>query len=85
MLSAKVVAPEGGETEFISTYAAYADLSDEEKERFENLRVFHSQVPIQSLVYPEPTEEQLADWRRGRTSTRWCGRTRTGGSRLCSG
>ena len=33
MLSAHVVAPAGGETEFASTYAAYDDLSDDEKER----------------------------------------------------
>src|SRR5207249_4997830 len=42
VLSAKVVAPEGGETEFASTYAAYDDLSDEEKERYAKLRVVHS-------------------------------------------
>jgi alpha-ketoglutarate-dependent taurine dioxygenase len=63
MLSAKVLSAKGGETEFASTYAAYDDLSDDEKERFATLRVLHSQVPIQSKVYPNPTEEQLADWR----------------------
>jgi alpha-ketoglutarate-dependent taurine dioxygenase len=64
MLSAKRLAEKGGETEFASTYAAYDDLSDDEKERFASLRVFHSQVPIQTLVHPNPTEEQLADWRQ---------------------
>jgi alpha-ketoglutarate-dependent taurine dioxygenase len=63
LLSAKVLAAQGGETEFASTYAAYDDLSDEEKERFADLRVFHSQVPIQSLVHPDPTPEKLAEWR----------------------
>jgi alpha-ketoglutarate-dependent taurine dioxygenase len=65
MLSAKVLPPEGagGDTEYVNTYAAYDDLSDEEKERFASLRVFHSQVPIQSLIYENPTEEQLEDWR----------------------
>ncbi len=63
MLSAKVLSASGGETEFSSTYAAYDDLSDGEKERYESLRVLHSQVPIQSKVYPNPTEEQLTDWR----------------------
>jgi alpha-ketoglutarate-dependent taurine dioxygenase len=64
LLSAKVVSAEGGETQFASTYAAYDDLSDEEKERFANLRLFHSFGAIQCLVYPDPTPEQLADWKR---------------------
>jgi alpha-ketoglutarate-dependent taurine dioxygenase len=63
MLTGKVLSATGGETEFVSTYAAYDDLSDEEKERFADLRIFHSQVRIQSLIYPNPTEEQIADWR----------------------
>jgi alpha-ketoglutarate-dependent taurine dioxygenase len=63
MLSSKVLSSTGGETEFASTYAAYEGLTDDEKERYANLRVFHSQVPIQSLVHPNPTEEQLVDWR----------------------
>ena len=42
ILSAHAVADEGGETEFASTYAAYDDLSDDEKERFESVRVIHT-------------------------------------------
>jgi alpha-ketoglutarate-dependent taurine dioxygenase len=63
MLSAKVLSAEGGETEFASTYAAYELLSVEERERFASLRVVHSQVGIQSLVYRDPTPEQLEEWR----------------------
>jgi alpha-ketoglutarate-dependent taurine dioxygenase len=63
MLSAKVISSEGGETEFASTYAAYGDLSDEDKERLSMLSVVHSAVPIQMLIYPEPTDEQLGFWR----------------------
>jgi alpha-ketoglutarate-dependent taurine dioxygenase len=63
MLSAKIVSAEGGETEFAGTYAAYDDLSAEERERLAPLRVFHSQEPFQRLVHPDPTEEQLAEWR----------------------
>jgi alpha-ketoglutarate-dependent taurine dioxygenase len=63
LLSAKVLSAKGGETEFASTYTAYDDLSDEEKERYATLRVFHSQVPIQTLAHPDPTPEQLAEWR----------------------
>ncbi len=63
MLSAKVLSAEGGETEFASTYAAYDALTDEEKDRLANVRVFHSQVGIQSLVYENPTPDQIAEWR----------------------
>ena len=63
MLSAKVVAAEGGETEFAGTYAAYDDLDGEEKERFEGVRVLHSFEASQRLVHPDPTPEELARWR----------------------
>ncbi len=63
LLSAKVLAAHGGETEFASTYAAYDDLSEADKERCAQLRVFHSQVPIQSLAHPNPTPEKVAEWR----------------------
>jgi alpha-ketoglutarate-dependent taurine dioxygenase len=63
MLSAKVVAATGGETEFASAYAAYDALSDEEKERLADARVFHSFEATQRSSYPNPTPEQLADWK----------------------
>jgi alpha-ketoglutarate-dependent taurine dioxygenase len=64
MLSAKVLSAVGGETEFASTYAAYDDLSDEEQERFADLRVWHSQESAQRSGHANPTEEQLAEWRK---------------------
>src|SRR6185295_7058407 len=39
MHSAHAVADSGGETEFASTYGAYDILTDDEKERFERVRV----------------------------------------------
>jgi alpha-ketoglutarate-dependent taurine dioxygenase len=63
MLSAKVVATEGGDTEFASTYAAYDELENEEKERLEGVRVLHSFEASQRLVHPDPTPEELARWR----------------------
>jgi alpha-ketoglutarate-dependent taurine dioxygenase len=63
VLSAKVVATEGGETEFSSTYAAYDGLDEDEKERFEEVRVLHSFEASQRLVHPDPTPEELARWR----------------------
>ncbi|MCX5044742.1 TauD/TfdA family dioxygenase [Aldersonia sp. NBC_00410] len=63
VLSAVQVASSGGETEFASSYAAYDGLTDEEKERFGSLRVVHSLEASQSRVNPDPTPEQLAQWR----------------------
>jgi alpha-ketoglutarate-dependent taurine dioxygenase len=64
VLTAHVVSDEGGETEFVSTYAAYDALTADEKERFGALRVFHTLEAVMRGIYDEPTEEQLADWRR---------------------
>jgi alpha-ketoglutarate-dependent taurine dioxygenase len=68
LLSAKAVADEGGETEFASTYAAYDDLTGDEQRRLGGLRVVYSLEASQRTVHPEPTEAQLAQWRRRRTS-----------------
>jgi alpha-ketoglutarate-dependent taurine dioxygenase len=63
MLSAHAVAESGGETEFASTYAAYDALSDEEKDRFEPVRVVHTIEASQRLVNKDPSPEELALWR----------------------
>ncbi|BBY05876.1 TauD/TfdA dioxygenase family protein [Mycobacterium noviomagense] len=63
VLSAVQVAEQGGETEFASTYAAYDALSDDEKQRFASLKVVHSLEASQRRVTPDPTPEQLAQWR----------------------
>ena len=63
VLSAHAVAESGGETEFASTYTAYDDLSDDEKERFRSLRVVHSFEASQRLVDNDPSPEELAMWR----------------------
>ena len=53
----------GGETEFASTYTAFDDLSDEEKERCLSLRVVHSFEAAQRMINDDPTPEELALWR----------------------
>jgi alpha-ketoglutarate-dependent sulfate ester dioxygenase len=63
MLSARAIAASGGETEFASTYAAYDDLSDAEKQQFAALVVVHSFEASQRLVNPDPSPEELARWR----------------------
>lgn len=63
VLSAHAVAESGGETEFASTYAAYDDLTGDEKETYDDLRVLHSLEASQRLVNPDPSPEELAQWR----------------------
>ena len=62
LLTALVVADEGGDTEFANTYAAYAALSESEKADLADLRVVHSFTAAQLRTTPEPTEEERADW-----------------------
>jgi alpha-ketoglutarate-dependent taurine dioxygenase len=63
LLAAHGIADSGGETEFASTYAAYDDLSDEEKERCASIRVIHSIEATQRRIVSDPTPEQVAMWR----------------------
>jgi alpha-ketoglutarate-dependent taurine dioxygenase len=63
-LTARQIAEVGGRTEFASTYAAYENLSEYEKKRYEGLRVVHSFEAAQRTVYPDPSDEQVALWRR---------------------
>jgi alpha-ketoglutarate-dependent taurine dioxygenase len=62
VLSAHVLSASGGETEFASTYAAYDDLSEEEKDDLTDLRVIHSFEAGQRLVNPNPSAEELERW-----------------------
>lgn len=55
ILSAKVLSPTGGNTEFCNTYAAWDHLSDEEKQKLEGLRVMHSAWTSLFYYDPEPT------------------------------
>jgi alpha-ketoglutarate-dependent taurine dioxygenase len=64
VLSARAVAASGGETEFSSTYAAYDDLSDDEKARYLEVRVVHTFEAAQRLHNPDPSPEELAWWRK---------------------
>ena len=62
LLHARVLAPEGGQTEFCNTYALYDDLSAEDQRQLDGLEVMHSGEHIQRLAFPEPTEAQLDAW-----------------------
>jgi alpha-ketoglutarate-dependent taurine dioxygenase len=63
-LTARHVAMIGGQTEFASTYAAYENLSDDDRKRYDGLRVLHSFEQSQRLVNPNPSEKKVAGWRR---------------------
>ena len=61
VLSARKVAPKGGQTEFASTYAAYQALPEQEKAELEGLRVLHS---VTAAVREVATPESLDPYRR---------------------
>lgn len=62
IMSSRRLAPEGGETEFCNTYAAWDDLPDEEKKELEALKVVHAFWRSQLYVHPEPSYELLKAW-----------------------
>jgi alpha-ketoglutarate-dependent taurine dioxygenase len=64
MLSARVVAESGGETEFASSYRAYTDLPEADKAFCDSLRVVHTIEATQRLITPNPPPEELALWRQ---------------------
>jgi alpha-ketoglutarate-dependent taurine dioxygenase len=61
VLSARRVAPKGGQTEFASTFAAYQALPEEDKAELEGLRVLHS---VTAAVREVATPESLDPYRR---------------------
>ena len=63
MLSAQVLAEEGGDTLICNTYAAYADLPEAEKAALEGVRVRHALEATQRLVTPQPSVAELTRWR----------------------
>ncbi|CAN7365764.1 TauD/TfdA family dioxygenase [Phenylobacterium sp. LjRoot225] len=69
-LGARRLPPSGeGDTEFANTYAAWDALPEDEKKAIEKLRVVHSFEAAQSVVYPQPSYEQvLAYQQHGRRS-----------------
>jgi alpha-ketoglutarate-dependent taurine dioxygenase len=63
LLNAHAVAESGGETEFASTYTAFDDLTEEEKERCASLRVVHTFEAAQRMINDDPSPKELALWR----------------------
>jgi alpha-ketoglutarate-dependent taurine dioxygenase len=67
LLTARRLSPAGGQTEFCSTYAAYADLSEEDKALCEPLRIVHSLVASKRNTDPDATPEELERRRQRRS------------------
>jgi alpha-ketoglutarate-dependent taurine dioxygenase len=61
-LGARRLPPEGGETQFANTYAAWDALPEDEKKTLAKLRVIHSFEAAQRVVYPQPSYAQLQAW-----------------------
>ena len=59
ILSGKKLSPTGGQTQFCNTYAAYEDLSNEDKKTYEKIRVLHSAWNTIFYYEPEPSLEKL--------------------------
>ena len=64
MLSAHAVAETGGATEFASSYEAYEHLTDAEKAHVESLRVEHTIEASQRLHNPNPSDQEVENWRK---------------------
>ena len=63
MLNCRVLAAPGeGDTLVANTYAAYADLSDEDKALVAGRRVRHCLESTQRMVNPDPTYAELQRW-----------------------
>ena len=63
LLTARKLAPMGGQTEFASTYAAYENLPEAERRALDELKVVHKMESAMRPVFEELAEEDLARWR----------------------
>ncbi len=61
-LNAQSLSKTGGSTHFANTYAAWDDLPEEDKQRYDGLKVVHSFEISQRYVNPEPNSRELEYW-----------------------
>ena len=66
MLTGRRLSPTGGATEFCNTYAAYEDLSPEQRKRCDTLRVHHSLGASNRTWNAQASEEEIEHWRQRR-------------------
>lgn len=58
------LAPAGGETEFLSAYAAYEGLDAGDRELIDGLSVVHTALTSGLSANPEASEAEIAGWRQ---------------------
>ena len=63
VLTPRILAPSGGQTEFANNYAAFDDLPELEKAFLETLQVVHTMQASMLPAVPDATDEQIALWR----------------------
>lgn len=69
MLTTRGLSPSGGQTEVANCYAAYEDLTEDEKEYYATLRVVHNFETTMRTVEPWPSYEELREWQQQPTMT----------------
>lgn len=62
IMSARVLSPTGGRTEFCNTYAAWEELPEERKHQIEGLRAVHAHAGAHLSLEPEPSYERFSQW-----------------------
>lgn len=62
ILSPRILSPQGGQTEFANTYAAYEDLPAEERDFLDTLQVVHT---IEGAFRESDVGEEVLQWARG--------------------
>lgn len=62
VLCPHVLDPNGGNTEFANTYAAFANLPAEEQEQLSTLQAVHTMESSMFRAYRKVTVEQMASW-----------------------
>src|SRR5262245_23511750 len=74
MLSARRLSATGGQTEFCNTYAAYEDLPEDERRRYESVRIVHTLEASNRATRQNPSPEEQAKWRRAEAERERSGR-----------
>jgi alpha-ketoglutarate-dependent taurine dioxygenase len=62
ILTGRKIPENGAVTEYANTYAAYADLPDQEKDELAHLQVVHSIENLMRCANPEPSYAELQGW-----------------------
>jgi alpha-ketoglutarate-dependent taurine dioxygenase len=62
VLTPRVLSPEGGQTEFANTYAAFEGLPKAEQEYLETLKVVHTMVATMAEAVPDASLENFKLW-----------------------